>query len=177
MTFPKLPLATWITCSRLLGIPVILYGLELGTESGRWWSGGVFAVAILTDWVDGYVARRLNQVTELGKLLDPLADKLLILAPLVSFVQEGTLPAWAVFLIVARELTISGWRVNQPTITGANRWGKAKTVVQSLSVLWLIIGLAGGMLVFWLALILTLWSGWIYISQPLHRSSEEERHP
>jgi CDP-diacylglycerol--glycerol-3-phosphate 3-phosphatidyltransferase len=163
MTFPKLPLATWITCSRLLGIPVILYGMGLGTAAGRWWSAGVFALAMLTDWVDGYVARRLGQVTELGMVLDPLVDKLLILAPLLCFVEKGLLPAWAVFLIVARELTITGWRVSQGRVLGANRWGKAKTVVQSLSILWLLSGVPGGMVSFWLALVLTLWSGWLYI--------------
>lgn len=163
MTLPTLPLATWITCSRLLGIPVIFYGLGLGTEAGRWWSGGVFALAALTDWMDGYVARRWGQVTELGTFLDPLVDKLLVIAPLLCFVQQGILPAWAVFLLVARELTIAGWRVQQTHVPGANLWGKSKTSLQIVSVLWLIAGWPGGKLVFGLALFLTLWSGWIYI--------------
>jgi len=81
-----------------------------------------------TDWLDGYLARRLNQVTELGKFLDPLVDKLLVLAPLMALVGMGIVPAWGVFLILARELTISGWRVN-PTfqngaVPGAGMWAR-----------------------------------------------------
>ncbi|GAB4217901.1 MAG: CDP-diacylglycerol--glycerol-3-phosphate 3-phosphatidyltransferase [Synechococcales cyanobacterium] len=160
---PPLPLATWITFSRLLGIPVILYGLSLDSQQGDWLTGIVFVVAALTDWVDGYVARRFNQVTDLGKFLDPLVDKLLILTPLLCFVEKGMIPAWGVFLIVARELTVAGWRVNQVQITGASRWGKVKTVVQSLAVVWLLTGLPGGIPCFWLAVAITLWSGWLYL--------------
>jgi CDP-diacylglycerol--glycerol-3-phosphate 3-phosphatidyltransferase len=124
-------LPTWITVSRLLAVPLLLYGLRTPTIEGRWFMLVVFLVAAGTDWVDGYLARKLNQVTELGKFLDPLVDKLLVLAPLLALIELGQVPAWGVFLILARELTIAGWRVNpslqgSTAIQGANLWGKLK---------------------------------------------------
>ena len=156
-------LPTWITVSRLLGVPIILVGLTLDTPTWRWVSLGVFLVAAGTDWLDGYLARKLDQVTELGKLLDPLVDKLLMLAPLLCLVQVGQVPAWGVFLIVGRELGISGWRAQLRRVSGANIWGKVKTVVQIVAIALLIGRLPGGLVAFWLAVALTLWSGWLYV--------------
>jgi CDP-diacylglycerol--glycerol-3-phosphate 3-phosphatidyltransferase len=111
-------------------------------------------------------------VTELGKFLNPLVDKLLVIAPLLMLVELGQVAAWGVFLIVARELVIAGWRVNpslQGTgVPGANLWGKAKTVVQIAAVALLLaphpapLDLAAQGL-FWLAVSLTLWSGLVYL--------------
>jgi CDP-diacylglycerol--glycerol-3-phosphate 3-phosphatidyltransferase len=165
-------LPTWITVSRLLGVPLLLGLLAQPTATHRWWAVAVFALAAGTDWLDGYLARRLDQVTEVGKFLDPLVDKLLVLAPLLMLIAMGQVPAWGVFLIVARELTIAGWRVN-PTlqtgaVPGANLWGKAKTVVQMVAISLLIAPLPSTWdrpthLLFWLAVGLTLWSGWLYL--------------
>lgn len=127
-----------ITLSRLLGVPVILYLLHNPTDSHRWWSCGIFIAVSVTDWLDGYMARRLNQVTEIGKFLDPLVDKLLVLIVLLALIEMRQVPAWAVGLILARELAIAGWRVNQPTISGANIWGKLKTVSQIVAIALLI---------------------------------------
>ena len=110
-------LPTWITVSRLLGVPLLLILLHQPTDRDRWISLVIFLVAAGTDWLDGYLARRLNQVTDLGKFLDPLVDKLLVLAPLLALVELGQVPGWGVFLILARELTIAGWRVSQATIS------------------------------------------------------------
>ena len=126
--------ATWITVSRLFVIPIFLYVVQNPSSGDRWLALGLFLVAALTDWLDGYVARRFNQVTDLGKFLDPLVDKLLIFAPLLVLIEWGTLPAWGVFLVLTRELTIAGWRVNQSKISGANLWGKAKTVSQIVAI-------------------------------------------
>lgn len=166
-------LPTWITVSRLLGVPLVLYLLMTPTTSDRWLACGLFLIAAGTDWLDGYLARRLNQVTDLGKFLDPLVDKLLVLAPLMSLVELGQIPAWGVFLILARELTIAGWRVNPAmqsggSISGANLWGKAKTVVQIAAIALLIAPLGPpwslpSQVLFWVAVVLTWVSGLIYL--------------
>ena len=166
-------LPTWITVSRLLGVPIILYALLEPTPTRRWLSLIVFLVAATTDWLDGYLARRLSQVTELGKFLDPLVDKLLVLAPLLALVEIGKVPAWGVFLILARELAIAGWRVNpalqgESAMVGANLWGKLKTVVQIAAIALLLAPLPEGgklpsLTVFWISVGLTWVSGAIYL--------------
>jgi len=160
-------LPTWITVSRLLGVPLLLYSLHHPTLVMRWLALAIFLLAAGTDWLDGYLARKLNQVTDLGKFLDPLVDKLLVLAPLLALVELGQVPAWGVFLILARELTVAGWRVNQTAIAGANLWGKAKTVLQIVAIALLIAPLPPSwelpaLITFWLAVALTLLSGAIY---------------
>lgn len=165
-------LPTWITVSRLLGAPLVLLLLLDPTPQRLWWAFGVFLVAANTDWVDGYLARRLDQVTELGKFLDPLVDKLLVFAPLLALIELGKIPAWGVFLILLRELAISGWRVSptfqRQSVPGANLWGKAKTVVQIAAIACLIAPLPPpgdtiGLVLFWASVILTWVSGLIYI--------------
>jgi CDP-diacylglycerol---glycerol-3-phosphate 3-phosphatidyltransferase len=166
--------ATWITLSRLLAIPILVYFLRITgagepTETIRWICVWIFIIASCTDWLDGYVARRFNQVTDLGKLLDPLVDKLLILVPLMSLVELRIVPAWTVAIILFRELAIAGWRVNQTKISGANWWGKVKTVVQIAAIALLIVPLGApwpmiAMGVYWAAIAITLISGYIYIA-------------
>jgi CDP-diacylglycerol--glycerol-3-phosphate 3-phosphatidyltransferase len=163
MTLPNL-----ITFSRLLGIPFLLYGLHNPTAQARWVCLIIFLVAALTDWLDGYLARKLNQITDLGKFLDPLVDKLLVLAPLLVLIELRQVPAWGVFLILGRELAIAGWRVNQTTITGANIWGKLKTVSQIVAIALLIAPLpevwkSPSLIAFWVSVALTLISGAIYL--------------
>ncbi len=168
-------LPTWITLSRLLAVPLTLYGLRghPPTDGDRGFALGVFLLAAGTDWLDGYLARKLNQVTDLGKFLDPLVDKLLVMAPLMALVELGQVPAWGVFLILARELTIAGWRVNPAlqgtaSISGANLWGKIKTVVQIAAIALLIAPLSPNwhlttQIIFWIAVLLTWVSGAIYL--------------
>lgn len=165
-------LPTWITLSRLLGVPIVLFALQDPTDFRRWVSVVAFVVFAGTDWLDGYLARRLNQVTDLGKFLDPLVDKLLVMAPLMALVGMGVVPGWGVFLILARELAISGWRVNptfqQGKVPGAGTWGKAKTVVQIVAIALLLAPLSGtwqiaGIILFWVAVILTWVSGLLYL--------------
>ncbi|MGC1310508.1 MAG: CDP-diacylglycerol--glycerol-3-phosphate 3-phosphatidyltransferase [Phormidesmis sp.] len=173
-------LPTWITVSRLLGVPIVLIALLDPTDFRRWVSVIAFVLFAGTDWLDGYLARKLNQVTELGKFLDPLVDKLLVMAPLMALVGLGTVPAWGVFLILARELTISGWRVNptfqKGSVPGAGIWGKAKTVVQIVAIAILLAPVSGpsagpfadvwqtsGIVLFWVAVALTWISGLLYL--------------
>ena len=166
-------LATWITLSRLAAIPFLLYGLRIGASGApsdqmRWICVWVFVIAACTDWLDGYVARRFNQVTDLGKFLDPLVDKLLILVPLLALVELQVVPAWTVAIILVRELAIAGWRVSQTQISGANWWGKVKTVVQIIAIALLIAPLGSpwpliSLWVYGTAIALTLISGAIYV--------------
>jgi len=161
-----------ITLSRLLGIPFLLYLLYSPTDSHRYLALGIFVVTAATDWLDGYLARKLNQITELGKFLDPLVDKLLVIAPLLALVELHQVPAWGVFLIIGREIAIAGWRVNPSLsnsnqISGANIWGKLKTVTQIGAIALLITPLPPlwsniALIVFWVAVALTLISGIIY---------------
>ncbi|MGP0128555.1 MAG: CDP-diacylglycerol--glycerol-3-phosphate 3-phosphatidyltransferase [cyanobacterium endosymbiont of Rhopalodia musculus] len=166
-------LPTLVTLSRLLGLPFMFYFLHDPTPSHRWISIAIFLVSAGTDWLDGHLARRLNQVTELGKFLDPLVDKLLVLAPLLSLIELEKVPSWGVFLIMGRELAITSWRVN-PSLTQnrkvqeANWWGKLKTVSQIIAIALLIAPLSpqwGTLcsIVFWVAVVLTLISGVSYL--------------
>lgn len=161
-------LPTWITVSRLFAVPVLLILLYQPSTRLYWVALVVFLVAAGTDWLDGYLARKLNQVTDLGKFLDPLVDKFLVLAPLLVLVELGAIPAWGVFLILGRELAIAGWRVNQTTISAANIWGKLKTVSQILAIALLIAPLGEAwklpaLIAFWISVALTLISGAIYL--------------
>ena len=166
-------LPNWITLSRLLALPILLYCLASPTAETRIFSMIIFLIAAATDWLDGYLARKLNQVTELGKFLDPLVDKLLILSPLLALIQLGQVPAWGVFLILARELTIAGWRVTPgltgaSAVVGANIWGKVKTISQIIAIALLIAPLPENWAMvanatFWISVAMTLLSGLIYV--------------
>jgi CDP-diacylglycerol--glycerol-3-phosphate 3-phosphatidyltransferase len=162
-------LPNWITLSRLLGLPIVVYCLYDDRLTVRWIGFGVFLVAALTDWLDGYLARKLNQVTDLGKFLDPLVDKLLVLIPLLVAIDLHLVPAVGVCLILTRELTIAGWRVGQTQISGANIWGKLKTISQIVAIAMVISPLSitnwhqYGLAAFWLSVAFTLISGAIYL--------------
>ncbi len=158
-----------ITLSRLLGLPVVVYCLYSDSLTIRWVGVAVFLVAALTDWLDGYLARKLDLVTDLGKFLDPLVDKLLVLIPLLILIDLHLVPAIGVCLILARELTIAGWRVGQTQISGANIWGKLKTVSQIIAIAMIITPLSiadwhfYGLVAFWLSVGCTLISGLLYL--------------
>ncbi len=168
----EITLPTWVTLSRLIAVPII-FGLFSWQDSDltRIISLSVFIIAAITDWLDGYLARKLNQITELGTFLDPLVDKVLTIALFLLFIELGQIPAWAVFLIITRELLITAWRgapsassqSSQPQIVGANLWGKAKTVVQILAIAALLIKIPYAIILFWLAVALTLISGILYV--------------
>lgn len=173
-----LTLPTWVTLSRLIAVPII-FGLFIWQDSelSRLIALSVFVIAAITDWLDGYLARKLNQITELGKFLDPLVDKVLTIALFLLFIELDQVPAWAVFLIITRELLITAWRgapsgasssdspQSSPpsSIVGANIWGKAKTVVQIVAIAALLIKIPYAIFFFWLALALTLISGFLYV--------------
>ncbi len=126
-------LASKITLLRVAFIPVFMVFMYLsGGEAGLWmWlSLGVFIVASLTDYVDGQIARKFNQVSDFGKFLDPLADKLLTIAAMVMFCQWGSFPAWALMIVLTREFAVTGLRliaVGKGKVIAAGWSGKVKT--------------------------------------------------
>lgn len=122
--------ANKLTLARVALIPVFLVILYLDFPYARCAAFGVFVVACLTDFVDGYIARHYNQVTDFGKFMDPLADKLLVMSAMVWFVEVGWMPAWACFVVIARELAVTGLRlvaVEQGLVIAAGKSGKVKT--------------------------------------------------
>jgi nicotinamide-nucleotide amidase len=131
-----------LTLSRLLAVPALMALLIVTFPYHDQLAAGVFLAASLTDTLDGNLARRRGQVTELGKFLDPLADKLFILSVLIVLVQEGELAAWVVVVIFGRELLITVLRslsASQGRVIAATPWGKTKTVLQVLAVILLIL--------------------------------------
>jgi CDP-diacylglycerol---glycerol-3-phosphate 3-phosphatidyltransferase len=130
-----------LTMLRILLVPVLLVALLDKTPSGDLLAAIVFAVASFTDAVDGYLARSRNAVTNFGKLMDPLADKLLITAALVALVSLGRLEAWVAMVIIAREMAVTILRMGatqQGVVAAANPLGKLKTVVQVATIIALI---------------------------------------
>lgn len=163
-----------LSLSRVFLAPLVMmfltlrgqFGNFLGIHYGDMLAGLVFIIAALTDTVDGYIARKHGMVTNLGKLIDPLADKILVTAVLVSLVQLQRLPAWIVVVIVSREFFVTGLRMvaaSEGVIMAASSWGKAKTVVQIIAILLLVFNLPGGLLAMWAAMGVTVWSGMDYL--------------
>jgi len=126
----------------------------------------IFVLASATDFFDGHIARTFNQITTMGKILDPLADKMLTLAGFLGLMMLGSASPWAIFLIITRELFITGLRVSAVAegIDIAASWmGKVKTVVQMIAIGFLLMGWVGGEALLWIAVVLTLYSGYEYV--------------
>jgi CDP-diacylglycerol--glycerol-3-phosphate 3-phosphatidyltransferase len=169
-----------LTLLRILAVPVVVVALLDGTPHGDTLAAIVFALAALTDGLDGYIARSRDSITTFGKLMDPLADKLLITAALVSLVSLGRLPAWVAMVIIARELAITVLRsiaAERGVVIAASWMGKVKTVLQIGAVFGLILfdpaPLAVDLLVY-VAVVATVISGFDYFFG-LRRRIEEQR--
>ncbi len=122
--------ANKLTLLRMALIPVFLGVLYAGFPGARYVALGVFAAASLTDLLDGYIARHYNQITNFGKFMDPLADKVLVMAAMCWFVEEGRMPGWVLALVLLREFAVSGMRlvaVEQGRVIAAGWSGKVKT--------------------------------------------------
>lgn len=138
-----LNLPNLLTMARVAVIPLVLWLLDAGTPEACVWAALVYSAAALTDLLDGYLARRMNIVSVLGKFLDPLADKLLVMASLVWMVPMGRIPEWAVVLLLAREISITALRSiasSEGLVLAAMRGGKSKTALQMIGILCLILG-------------------------------------
>lgn len=170
----KLNLANKLTLGRVLSVPVIVLLLHFPSKYSCLAAMLAFMAATFTDIVDGIVARRYGQVTNFGKFLDPLADKILVLSVLVMLTANGWIPAWVVVLILAREVAVTGLRavaVEQGVVIAADRLGKLKTVMQSVAIFPLTLHYAWwgfdpngiGMILLYVALVLTVFSGGNYL--------------
>jgi len=138
--FP-LNLPNALTLTRILLVPVLVVALTVETPGGSTIAAIVFAIAALTDGLDGYIARSRQSVTTFGKVMDPVADKLMIAAALISLVSLERLAAWVAMVIIAREFAVSGLRIaagQQGVVISASGLGKVKTIVQVVAVLALI---------------------------------------
>ena len=125
-----------LTLARALAVPVVIVLFAWDFDDHLYWATAVFVVAMATDQVDGWLARRRNQTSAFGSLLDPIADKVLVLAALVMLVAEGVAPAWMVAAIVAREIAVSGLRlaaIERGVVMGARDLGKLKTWAQTVA--------------------------------------------
>lgn len=132
-------LANKLTVIRILLVPVFLiFILPHGIPFGKTIATVIFIVAAITDKLDGYIARSRNQITRFGKIMDPLADKLLVSAALISFVEYRVIPSWVAIIIIAREFAVTGLRsvaAAEGIIMAASWWGKIKTVCQIIAVI------------------------------------------
>lgn len=155
-----------LTVLRVIMIPffVVFMLTDLGGKYGNYIALAIFAVASLTDLLDGKIARKRGLVTNFGKFMDPLADKLLVCSALICLVEMDRLAAWMVIVIIAREFIISGFRLiasDNGVVIAASYWGKFKTTFQMIMIILLILDLGGSFTVIeaavtWIALILTV---------------------
>jgi len=180
----RLNLPNLLTLGRVAVIPLLVVIMLYDSREAGFWAAALFAAAAVTDFIDGWLARKWGVVTVLGKFLDPLADKLIVMAALVMLIPHGRVPAWAVFLLLAREVIITGLRSiasSEGIVIDASDLGKIKTIYQMVAILglllhydyywffgvrheWLHVNMHNfGMFFFLVALILTLWSGLDYL--------------
>jgi len=174
-----------ITVSRIFLIPLFLIVLSFNFDWGEINIGNntlpvtqlvasiIFIFASLTDWLDGYIARKYNLITNMGKFLDPLADKLLVSAAFIMLIELQIAPAWIIIVIISREFAITGFRLvasGEGVVLAASSMGKLKTVSQILAVILLMLNnfpfsytnIPVDMIMLYIALIFTVWSGLDY---------------
>ena len=171
----KLTIASKVTIARICLIPVFIVCYHLW---GDLWSGAipaaVFVLASMTDWVDGYLARSCNEVTNFGKFMDPIADKLLVMSAFVLLVGDGRMTGVSCIIILAREFIISGFRLiasDRGMVLAAGKLGKIKTTLQIIAIVLLLlnnfpfvyIGIPMDKIVLAAAVVMTVWSGADYI--------------
>ena len=162
----KMNLPNKLTILRVLLIPFFVFFMLVPvTDYDNYIAVAIFIVASLTDLADGKIARKYNLVTNFGKFMDPLADKLLVCAALICLVETGQLAAWMVIVIISREFIISGFRLvaaDNGVVIAASYWGKFKTTFQMLMIIVLSLALPGeifdmlGLILTWIALALTI---------------------
>src|SRR6476659_802494 len=178
-----------LTHARILAVPAVVACLYLGPDvNGRWWALAIYLAACLTDWLDGYLARMWRQQSTLGRMLDPIADKLLVGATLLMLTHDNTIDGvqvWAAVIILCREILVSGLReflaeLNVKVhVTQLAKW---KTTLQMIALGVLLAGPAGdeivpgvtwtGLVMLWMAALLTLWTGYDYLKAAIRTAME-----
>lgn len=170
-------LANQLTLVRLVAVVPVMALLYLPFDWARWAAVVVYVFAVFTDYLDGELARRSNEVTGFGKLMDSIADKALIVSLFFALVGEGSMASWMAAIMVIREFAVTGLRMvalEGGEVIAANRWGKAKMNAQSIAVFIMLVGVPGadgwrgaasilGWWVMLVAVVLTLLSGWSYL--------------
>ena len=164
-----------LTVIRMIMVPIfVLFMLtNIGGEANKWIALVLFCVASFTDFLDGKIARARGLVTNFGKFMDPLADKLLVCSAMICLIEMGKLPAWVVIVIIGREFIISGFRLvasDNGIVIAASYWGKFKTVFQMIMTIVMIADLGGifdtiGVVLMWIALALTIISLIDYVAK------------
>lgn len=163
-----------ITFSRVLLIPIFIIMFYIDIPNNQIYAGIIFIIAALTDTLDGYLARKNNEVTNLGKFIDPLADKLLVSAALILLVEANTIPGWVVIIIIAREFTITGFRIiaaSEGITIAASSLGKFKTITQLIAIILLLFNnivfnkfnIPMDQIFLYVSLVFTVLSGYEYI--------------
>lgn len=138
-------LANKLTIFRIFIIPVFLVFIAVNIPICKYIATGLFIIAALTDKLDGYIARSRNQITNFGKFMDPLADKLLVTAALISLVEFHIIPTWIAMIIITREFAVTGLRsiaAAEGNVIAASWWGKIKTVVQIIAIICALVNLS-----------------------------------
>jgi cardiolipin synthase len=187
-----------LTYGRLLAVPVLVACFYVESSAGRWLSFAVFIAATLSDFLDGYFARAWRQQSAIGRMLDPIADKVLVATALMLLVWEGTIGDWsllAAIVILTREISVSGLREFLAELNvglPVSRLAKWKTTVQMVAIGFLLIGSAGdrlltyyigdlglvtyiGLLLLWVSALVTLYTGYDYFRAGLHRLVGDDR--
>lgn len=164
-----------LTTLRVIMIPFFVFFMltDVGGSANKWIALALFVIASLTDFLDGKIARKYHLVTNFGKFMDPLADKLLVCSALICLQDLDRVPAWVVIVIIAREFIISGFRLvasDNGIVIAASYWGKFKTTFQMLMIIVMIMNLGGafdmvGTVLMWIALALTIISLVDYIAK------------
>lgn len=182
----RLNLPNILTLARVAAVPVVLVLLLSDSRTSGVWAAAIFGIAAVTDFVDGWLARKWGVVTVLGKFLDPLADKLIVMVALIMLIPLDRVPAWAVFIILAREMVVTGLRSiasSEGIVIDASELGKYKTIYQMVAIPGLMLhydfnwffGLEWGIFqvnmhnfgifFFYIAFALTLYSGFDYLQK------------
>ena len=183
---PIFNLPNLLTMMRIAVIPILVAILSSPSRQAGFWAAALFAVASITDWLDGHLARRMGIETVLGKFLDPIADKLIVMACLIMILPYNRVPAWMVLVILGREIIITGLRSIASTggvVIAASNLGKYKTIFQIVAILglllhydynwffgidhpWLVVNMHNiGITYLWIATVITVWSGVDYLAR------------